>query len=95
MKSEIIKNKNGIDINITDVNDQNGEKDKLLEAFQECSEGRCTCPTQEYEKVESLNITRTDKVIQLSIKSKENTVINTDEIEKCLEYTRDKVSKKG
>lgn len=95
MKSEIIKNKNGIDINITDVNDQNGEKDKLLEAFQECSEGRCTCPTQEYEKVESLNIAGTDKVIQLSIKSKENTVINTDEIEKCLEYTRDKVSKKG
>jgi len=91
MKSKIIKNKNGIDINITEVNE---EKEKLLEAFQECSEGRCTCPTQEYEKVETLNITGDDKSIQLSIKSKENSVINTEEIEKCLEYTKDKVSKK-
>jgi len=94
MKSEITKNKNGIEINITDVNDLNGEKEKLLEAFQECTEGRCTCPTQEYEKVETLNIGGTEKTIQLSIKSRENSVINTKEIEKCLEYTKDKVSKK-
>lgn len=91
MKSRIIKKKNGIDIKITDLN---GEQDKLLEAFQECSEGRCTCPTQEYEKVETLNIVGTDKIIQLSIKSKPNTVINPQEIEKCLAYTKDKVSKK-
>lgn len=91
MKSKIIKKKNGIDINITELND---EKEKLLEAFQECSEGRCTCPTQEYEKVETLNILGTDQAIRLSIKSKENTVINTKEIEKCLEYTKEKVAKK-
>jgi len=91
MKSRIIKKKNGIDINITELK---GGKEKLLEAFQECSEGRCTCPTQEYEKVETLNVIGTDKTIQLSIKSKENTVINAKEIEKCLEYTKDKISKK-
>ena len=91
MKSKITKNKNGIEIKITDVNEG---KEKLIEAFQECSEGRCSCPTQEYEKVETLNILGTDNTIQLSIKSKENSVINTKEIEKCLEYTKDKVSKK-
>ena len=91
MKSKIVKKKNGIDIKITELN---GAKEKLLEAFQECSEGRCTCPTQEYEKVETLNILGTDQTIQLSIKSKKNSVINTKEIEKCLTYTKDKVSKK-
>ena len=91
MKSKITKNKDGIDINITELN---GKKEKLLEAFQECSDGHCTCPTQEYEKVETINVVGTDKVIQLSIKSKDNTVINTKEIEKCLDYTKDKVSKK-
>lgn len=94
MKSKITKNKNGIEIDITGVNGLNGEKEKLLEAFQECSEGRCTCPTQEYEKVETLDIADTNQGIQLSIKSKENSVINTEEIEKCLEYTKDKVAKK-
>ena len=92
MKSKITTNKNGIDINITELE---GKKDELLEAFQECSEGRCTCPTQEYEKMETLNIVDTEKNIQLSIKSKDNEVIDTKEIEKCLEYTKNKVSNSG
>ena len=89
MKSKITKNENGIDIDITDVE---GKKEKLIEAFQECSEGRCTCPTQEYEKVEKLDIIDTEKSIQLSIKAKEDETINTKEIEKCLEYTKNRVS---
>ncbi len=92
MKSKIKSSKNGIDINITEIE---GKKEELLEAFQECSEGRCTCPTQEYEKIESLNIIDTEKTIQLSIKSKGNEVIDTKEIEKCLEYTKNKVSNSG
>ncbi|MGD8406881.1 MAG: hypothetical protein PVJ21_24695 [Anaerolineales bacterium] len=89
MKSKITKKDNGIEINITEVK---GKKDELLEAFQECSEGSCSCPTQEYEKVETLNIIDHEKTIQLSIKSKENEVIDTKEIEKCLEYTKNRVS---
>ena len=90
MKSSITTNKNGIEIHITDLE---GKKKELLEAFQECSEGRCTCPTQEYQKVETLNIVDTAGDIQLNIISKENQVIDTKEIEKCLEYTKNKVSK--
>jgi len=58
MKSKIVKKKIGVDIKITDLN---GEKEKLIEAFQECSEGHCTCPTQEYEKVETLNKDKVSK----------------------------------
>ena len=90
MKSKITKNNNGIEINITEIK---GKKEELLEAFQECSEGRCSCPTQEYEKVETMNIIDTENKIQLSIKSKDNEVIDTKEIEKCLEYTKNRVSK--
>ena len=90
MKSKITKNNHGIEINITEVK---GKKEELLEAFQECSEGRCSCPTQEYEKVETMNIIDTENNIQLSIKSKDNEVIDTKEIEKCLEYTKNKLTK--
>ena len=90
MKSKITKNNNGIEIKITEVK---GKKEELLEAFQECSEGRCSCPTQEYEKVETLNILDNEKGIRLSIKSKKNEVIDTKEIEKCLEHTKNRVSK--
>lgn len=90
MKSKIISNKNGIDINVTELD---GKKEELLEAFQECSEGRCSCPTQEYQKVETMNVIDTEGTIQLSITSKADEVIDTKEIEKCLEYTKNKVSK--
>jgi hypothetical protein len=90
MKSRITTNKNGIEINITEVE---GKHEELLEAFQECSEGRCTCPTQEYQKVETMNVIDTEGTIQLSITSKSGEVIDTKEIEKCLEYTKNKVSK--
>ena len=90
MKSKIISNKNGIDINVTELD---GKKEELLEAFQECSEGRCSCPTQEYQKVEKMNVIDTEGTIQLSITSKADEVIDTKEIEKCLEYTKNKVSK--
>lgn len=91
MEAKIKPTDDGIEIDITDVEDK---KEQLVEAFQECSEGRCTCPTKEYEKVESLEITDTADTIQLSIKAKEDQKINTSEIEKCLEYTKKRVSEK-
>ena len=90
MKTRISTNKNGIDIHITELE---GKKEELLEAFNECSEGRCTCPTQEYKKIETLNIVGSEDNIQLSIISRENEVIDTNEIEKCLAHTKNKISR--
>ena len=90
MESKILINKNGIDIHITELE---GKKVELLEAFNECSEGRCTCPTQEYTKIETLNIVDSEDKIKLSIISREDEVIDTQEIEKCLEHTKNKISR--
>ena len=89
MEAQVKKNENGIEINITELE---GKKEQLLEAYNECSEGRCTCPTQEYQKVESLEVVAGEDAIQLSIKAKPEEQIDTAEIEKCLEYTKKRVS---
>jgi hypothetical protein len=89
MKSKITKKQNGIDIDITEIE---GKKNELLQAFQECSEGRCTCPTNEYEKVEKMDIEDANNSIKLSIIVKDGDKIDTKEIEKCLEYTKKRVS---
>jgi hypothetical protein len=89
MEAQIKPTDTGIEINVTDLE---GKKEQLLEAFQECSEGRCTCPTQEYGKLESLEIADSDDAIQLSLKAKPDQQIDTAEIEKCLEYTKKRVS---
>ncbi len=89
MEAKIKTTEKGIEI---DVKDLKGKKDQLLEAFQECSEGRCTCPTEEYKKVEAMEIKGGEDDIQLSIKAKDDEKIDTAEIQKCLDYTRKKVA---
>ncbi len=89
MEATIKPTDQGIKIDVTELE---GKKEQLLEAFQECSEGRCTCPTDEYKKVEALDITESGDAIQLSITAKPDEQIDTAEIEKCLEYTKKRVS---
>jgi len=88
VKAKIATKQNGIQIDVADVKDK---KEELLEAFNECSEGRCTCPTEEYKKLESLDIADGDDTIQLVLKAKAGEHIDTNEIEKCLDYTRKRV----
>ncbi len=89
METKVKTTDTGIEIDITKVEDK---KDKLLEAFQECQEGRCTCHTDEYKKVESLEIRADDDAIQLRITAKPDEKIDTAEIEKCLDYTKKRAS---
>ncbi len=89
MEAEIKKTTNGINIDVTELE---GKKEQLLEAFQECSEGRCTCPTNEYQKLTALEVIDSGDAIQLSLTAKPDEQIDTAEIEKCLEYTRKRLA---
>jgi hypothetical protein len=68
------------------------EVSRILGAIhQECQEGRCSCPTQEYSKLESLEIESNEDTIRLKLKSKPDEQLDESEIGKCLEYTKGKV----
>lgn len=88
MKYKIETVKNGVDIEVTEAE---GKHEKLLDALQECQEGRCTCPTREYAKLESLEIETDESTIRLRLKSKPEEKFDQSEIGKCLEYTKEKV----
>lgn len=88
MKYKIDQNKNGVDISVADVKN---DKQKLLEAFRECQEGRCSCPTEEYKKLDALEVEHSTDGIQLHLKSRQGETIDKAEIEKCLNYTAARV----
>lgn len=90
MKYKIDEKESGIGISVTDVKDRENE---LLEAFRECQEGRCSCPTEEYKKLDSLEIEQNEEGIRLHLKSRRGEKINKSEIEKCLDYTGERVKK--
>ena len=88
MKYKVESTENEVNIEVTETK---GKQQKLLQAFQECQEGRCTCPTQEYSKLDSLEIASDQDTIKLKLKSKPDVNFDESEIGKCLEYTKGKV----
>ena len=89
MKYKVESTENEVNI---EVSDTKGKQEELLKAFQECQEGRCTCPTQEYTKLDSLEIESGEDTIKLKLKSKPDVKFDESEIGKCLEYTKGKVT---
>ncbi|MCB1896435.1 MAG: hypothetical protein H6945_02920 [Zoogloeaceae bacterium] len=87
MKTKIVRKQDGVEVQVSDVE---GRTDRLLAAFRECQEGRCTCPTDEYRKVESVGVNRSGSDILLSIRAKAGRRIDVSEIERCLAHTRAK-----
>jgi hypothetical protein len=88
MKTKIVDKKDGIEIQVAEAASHTVE---LMAAFKECQEGRCSCPTQEYEKVESLSVKQSQAGITLRVKSKKGKKIDVGEIEKCLEHTKNRI----
>jgi len=88
MKYKVESTENEVRI---EVSEARGKQEKLLQAFQECQQGRCTCPTQEYSKLDSLEIDANEDTIKLKLKSKPQVKFDGAEISKCLEYTKGKV----
>ncbi len=88
MKYEIKSEKDVVEIEVRDVE---GKEEQLLQAFQECQEGRCSCPTQEYAKLESLEVTEDAGTIALRLTAKKGDKIDQREIERCLEHTESSI----
>lgn len=64
------------------------EKQKaLLEEFAKCAAGTCSCPTPQYEKVESMDVTAQDSGVTVNLKIKPGQTIDVADIERCLVHT--------
>ena len=89
MKYEINQADETVNISVTDIE---GKSEKIVKAFQDCKDGNCSCKSSEYEKVESFEVKTNSTAVELSIKSKNNEVIDSIEIEYCLEHTKENLS---
>jgi hypothetical protein len=74
----------GVAIQVTAVA---GRQRQLLEAFQECQSGHCTCPTDEYQKVAGMQVTKAANEITLHLQARPGTRFDTSEISACLDHT--------
>lgn len=73
-----------VSIEVTDVA---GQEQELLEAFGECQAGQCSCPTDEYQKLASMDVQHTRDAIRIRLGPKAGQVLDTRQIAACLDYT--------
>ena len=74
-----------------EVAESSGQQEQLLAEVQACQEGRCACPTNEYEKLDSLNIEAASGKVRLSLKAKSGHVLDGSEIQTCLDHAEKKL----
>jgi hypothetical protein len=84
MKYDIKQSKDQIKIHVQDVGKK---KEELFDAFSLCQQGKCGCPTDEYQKLVFMSIDERENSITLKLVPKEGQDLDLAELEKCLNYT--------
>lgn len=74
----------GLAIELTDVGTQ---EEQLLSAFAECQQGQCSCPTDEYQKLETMDVIPGEGEILIQLRPKEGASFDISELSACLDYT--------
>ncbi len=90
-KYKINPNQQGLEIHIEEVEGQEAE---LLEAFGACQRGECSCPTEEYKKLEKMEVANQGGGIQIQLTAKPGEPLDVSEIERCLDHTTQQAGKK-
>lgn len=84
MSFDIHTNKKEIVVEVTDIKEN---KERLLENFNNCKNGECKCPTNEYKKLDKLEIVQNPNNITLKLTPKGDQKFKVEEIEKCLQFS--------
>ena len=90
MKYAIKTKPQGLEIRVDGLGDK---QQRVLESFQECATGKCSCPTNQYEKLEAIKIAPSSDSVSIELKAKPGETVKQSDIEKCLEYTAEQIAK--
>lgn len=69
------------------IQTEGSNQSQILSAFEDCQKGRCSCPTEEYKKLESMAVDVKENRIVLELKPRVNTFFDMNEIKKCLDFS--------
>lgn len=85
-KYELREDAATVSIEVSGVGDDRQEEE-LLQAFDDCRSGRCSCPTDQYDKLAAMDVDRGDDSITLRLEPKPGARFDTTELQTCLEHT--------
>jgi hypothetical protein len=90
VKYSIESDRADVKIRIEEVGSKQAD---LMKQLNECAEGRCSCRSEQYAKVESMQIAPGEDHLQITLNAKHGETIDQGDINKCLEHTTEKVQR--
>lgn len=63
------------------------QQQKLLEEFAKCAAGTCSCPTPQYDKLQSIDVQPQPTGVAIDLTVKPGEAIDIADIEACLQHT--------
>lgn len=71
------------------------DRTSLLETFNGCADGSCACSTDEYEKVESMQVQGDGDAITIDVRTKQGETIDPSCISECMDYAQETAAAKN
>jgi hypothetical protein len=62
---------------------------RLVASLQDCREGRCSCPTDQYDRLEDMTVQTGVDQLTVRLHPKPGQRLDTDQLQACLDYTLD------
>ncbi|MEO8652771.1 MAG: hypothetical protein ABI409_01470 [Ramlibacter sp.] len=90
MEYHMEENADGLRIQATVPPEQ---QKKLLEEFSKCSSGTCSCPSTQYEKLESMQVSQDTAGVTVELRAKSGETLDAKDIWRCLDFTGDLIQK--
>lgn len=60
---------------------------QLLASLQECREGRCRCPTSQYDRLADMVIDVDADEVAIRLRPRDGERLDVDQLQECLDYT--------
>ena len=92
MKSRITPTATGVDIDVTEVGEH---AEAVLAAFNQCQQGKCSCPTTTYEQVADVQVTPVADGVSLTVTARPGETLDVGDIERCLAHTEAEITRKS
>lgn len=62
---------------------------RLLASLQDCRAGRCSCPTDQYDRLEDMTVQTGVDQLTVRLRPNPGQQVDTDQLQACLDYTLD------
>ena len=69
------------------VSDAAGHTSQLLQSMHECQSGQCGCPTDQYDKLDAIEVEAREDEVTVRLRPLPGERLDPDEIKACLDHT--------